>query len=446
MVIFSNFKLFMLHKLWRSFLLVFIVGGVCWNVTVAGADESEATTNTLMRWNIVHRSLQPKQLYLYNLLVDIREALTEQKDSHNEVYMRIQNAVLLMEEIVDGINKEIFFFNPQMEYKFINICNFLKGTNTITLSLLRSFKEKIRNFDRYIEHYCLKKREVIEKKELDLLNKMTYCNDLLLNNLLKDEYLSISLLDHVTDVLIYRPMEFIAAHKLLTVIIVGCIVGGIWYFYVRQPEVPNPIVEERVTDQYRIIQMRVLNQTRSQCAFNALYNRCLASNEDIGRLSVEVNDSVQFKEWQQVASALIGSDAALRDDHLEELIAKLGINRENLTVIPDSTALDPTHLQPVAPEPVGILPAIVPHIDQKIAALRRGVPQIFIINDTESSRGHSLQEVGQATHHWFTVVMKPDVQRAGGILFILADSLRNRDITRHPIIDRLLRIFTTPAA
>lgn len=126
-------------------------------------------------------------------------------------------ALVLLNQIVLGLNTEHFACNPEIGYLFVSMCNRLKGVDfgRIEPYLVRSQYRRINRFNEYVSSYCLSNKDLLSKDELDLFDKITKFNQLVMFFLLNEDYFDVGMIDTLVDV-IRRPWEFISKPNFLT--------------------------------------------------------------------------------------------------------------------------------------------------------------------------------------------------------------------------------------
>ncbi|MBY0353479.1 hypothetical protein K2W90_03880 [Candidatus Babeliales bacterium] len=297
-------------------------------------------------YNIVIEDLSLyKVLQGIESLIDINEQEATESDQqiHDNVVKFIQESKDLFSNIVDGFNSGCLSKNPEIKYKFVNLCNHFNGIDNIKPRHLRAFSIQMEKFNKAITEYCLKRKDNLTFDDLSLFNQIIRFNQQLAMCLEAEELFRISLLDDAVDFTIYRPWEFVCTHKLFvgaTLLIIG---GLITYFYIL-PKLEEHRRFKNLNRLFDVKQFRVPAQSGFTCSFHALHNQLILSNgsseEEIEKL---LNDKDRLKEhlnawteWRK--SQNLGE--ALDEQSLQELIAKFKLDQEHrIVLIPAQDAL-----------------------------------------------------------------------------------------------------------
>jgi|GEM_PF-4566407 len=200
-----------------------------------------------------HKVIEHEKLHLYQILVEIKAVLlsdairdyqsSESEGSQTTVSAHdfisiksplkiIDSALQDIRDIVTSLNNEVLASSFEIEYMFINMCNFLQDKKIIPQSL-RELKREIDRFDFSINEFRTKKRYYLKPDAIELLIKMTHFNRLLVQHVLNDDYFDLSMKDVALDLVYHRPLEFISRHKMAfclgTLAVCGIIAGVYGY-------------------------------------------------------------------------------------------------------------------------------------------------------------------------------------------------------------------------
>ncbi len=197
------------------------------------------------------KAINIHSLHLYKMLNNFREVIAQRVlagslPDQNESAVRsllaplelVEDAIKKMHEIVQTFNSDDFYAhenqnrNLEIQYKFVNACNLLKDVEKVEPRHLRSLCAKFEIFDQYVRAYCLREKSFLNSGEIDLLNKITQFNQILLLHLLKDEHLNLRFTDGFVDVVFYSPLEFITENPVSTLVSLIAI-GGVTWFIVK---------------------------------------------------------------------------------------------------------------------------------------------------------------------------------------------------------------------
>ena len=282
----------------------------------------------------------------------------------------VEKEIELLKEIVQGFNKGLLFF---VEYRFISVCNFFSNFDSIEPRDVRAFKRKVTKFDNFIQNYSLKKKETLDKDEVELCEKILIFDQILLTCFLRHDFYNIDLTDEVVDACFFRPVEFMGEHPLLTTTAAAIILSILFYYYVypnldrfynseKEDNSPLKTVDENVvldeknptlkneSDAIDVAQVKVFKQEGRMCGANAAF-RLIAFHEskgDVVQAYRLANDAKRFNEccrhWAEIIKVRSLND--LHSGHLDIIIKDYNemhvdnpIPEEDLTMADDSTGL-----------------------------------------------------------------------------------------------------------
>ncbi|QQR49319.1 hypothetical protein IPF37_00530 [bacterium] len=314
------------------------------------ADNAQAASYAGMYPRTAH-AIIVEDLDLYKILQKIETLVDVNAEEVSEVDNQIhQNVVFFLEEakklfsiIVTGFNEGHLSKNPEIKYKFVNLCNYFNGIERIKPRHLRAFEGQIKKFDRAITAYCLKRKHGLSIDDLNLFDHITRFNQQLLMCLQAEELFEIDLMDSVVDYTVYQPWEFVCEHKLLVGASLVLVAGLITYFYIL------PIWEEQkrlenLNKFFEVKQFKVIPQSGMTCSLHALHNYLILA-QDV--TEEEMGDNLQDEDrwgknripWMQWIKDQGIKSEALDAQSVEELIDHFNLNQNGLIVIPGYEAL-----------------------------------------------------------------------------------------------------------
>ncbi len=344
----------------------------------------------------------------------------EQKSLEQKSLDLVKMEIELLREIVQGFNEGLLFF---VEYRFINVCNFFSNFDSIEPRDLRAFKRKVTKFDNFIQNYSLKKKGVLDKREVELCEKIINFDQILLTCFLRYDFYNIDTVDRIIDTCFFRPAEFMGVHPLFTTSASIIILSILFYYYVypnlgnfndsdEEDNSPLRPVDENValdekhptlenkSDSIDVAQIRVFRQNGRMCGANAAF-RLIAFHEskgDVLQAYKIANDAVRFNEccrhWAEITKVSSLND--LHTGHLDVIIkdynashADSPINGEDLTMVDDSMGLRDSSKANFA-DFYGIDDSTIVVDDKEVVVdgkrtrLKEGHTQYFIINTAEN--------------------------------------------------------------
>jgi len=187
-------------------------------------------------------------------------------------------ALRLMGAIVDDLNAGSFSYNPEIEYQFLKVCNFLKDVDLTEIepSHIRALKDHVKKLNHYVTLYCLSRKEFLRKEDLELFNKMSKFNQILTLCLLNEDYLDIDFIDKALDVMIYRPLEVMSDHPYITMLTIAVIAAAaVGYFYVY----PRWFGSQNLNKDYDVTQLEgALQNDGSSCGYFAIVHEVINKN------------------------------------------------------------------------------------------------------------------------------------------------------------------------
>lgn len=394
------------------------------------------------------------------------------------------DAVRLLEQIIFELNEQCFVYNPEIEYRFIRMCNTLRDVDFQAMEphSLRTQYENTKVFDQYLKLYCLNRKDFLNIEDKKLFDKITKFNQMLMlrdhngsNVLLNEDYFQISYFDTFTDYAVYRPWEFACEHPYLTAAVVGSIAAAVGYFYVY----PWWIRYDNENKEFDVEQFHALKQGRGDCGYYTLLHALIrrnAENEEefnvmIDRAKAQKNLLDPWKnfinrnddDWlhegdlarlmrnrqliDQVVGPIIGNGRNVLHDNI--VIVDVLPGEAGLLVQARRIHQDGEYnrrrihrrnriAEPFVPEPFDQENALA-HIRANLQDLHVEGNYEFINqlrNDLVPQ--HIALNIGR---HWVEVSIEPDANSKHGIRAKVINSMRP-NITNNPELDGLLQACT----
>lgn len=309
------------------------------------ADNAQAVSYAAGMYPRTAHAIIAEDLDLYKILqkietlVDVNAEEVSEVDNqiHHNVVLFLEEAKKLFSMIVTGFNAGHLSKNPEIKYKFVNLCNYFNGIERIKPRHLRAFEGQIKKFDRAITAYCLKRKHGLSTDDLNLFDHITRFNQQLLMCLQAEELFEIDLMDSVVDYSVYQPWEFMCEHKLLVGATLIVIAGLVTYFYIL-PMWEEQKRLENLNKLFDVKQFKVIPQSGLTCSLHALHNYLIltqdVTEEEMKKL---LNDKellnghlTAWKPWIQDQGI---KSEALDAQSVQELIVHFKLDHDNLVVI-----------------------------------------------------------------------------------------------------------------
>jgi ubiquitin C-terminal hydrolase len=162
-------------------------------------------------------------------------------------------SIKLFAAIVEGFNKGGFYYNPELKYRFITVCNAIDIQSPIEPCDLRGLSSQVKTFCRQVKAYSNSHKGFLSKEDCELSDKIINLGNALTSGLLRDEFFDIDWADRLVDWTVHRPAEFVADNKelVITLGIVSIAALGWWYYEKKnginvgstppQPPQPTPL-------------------------------------------------------------------------------------------------------------------------------------------------------------------------------------------------------------
>jgi hypothetical protein len=415
-----------------------------------------------------HKSIELEQLHLYKIIIGVKatclseriETLQQKGNTSKDFDLTAQSSLKFIElalqemnDIVVGLNKGILSGNIEIEYKFVNLCNFLQDKE-ITPRSLRELRTKVNEFDIVLKEFCRKKKYYLKPEAFELVNKMIRLNHILIQGVLHDNYFDLSMTDLALDLIFHRPLEFAQNHKLLiggTLLIACGIIAAIYGYpsYVRyQLENRNP--------NYQCHQLHGFSQPigSGDCALYSLVHTLLmmnpaAQNQAQGPVNL-INADVMQERLNAIPSlnpVIEGMQGIIRNHRDADRNPNVP---ENGWLTADEVELflapDALHGLAAQLQAIGINEQAIDfqdiHIMENLGFLARGqgIPDWLPVAVDRFRRLNRPQGIVLFTHgHWVALRLQRDAQ--GVIQPLMIDSALY-NITNHPIVNQVIQLFT----
>lgn len=373
-------------------------------------------------------------------------------------------AITLLEDIVYDLNMQCFSYNPEIEYHFIKMCNILKDVEFASIEpyQIRAQLEQVKQFDQYLKLYCLSRKDFLNRPDMDLFNKITKFNEMLMLCLLNEEYFQISFFDRCLDYAVHRPWELMCEYPYQTAAVGVVVAAAVGYFYVY----PWLMRYDNNNKDFNVQQDHGLKQANADCGYygllHALIRRNAANEEEfnamVARAKAQDNllqpwkEAIGLDNWiEQPDIERILRNEALVNRVMQPIVGEgKNVIRDNVVVVARNLA-DPAarraavleehaRLQrmrraqglPVEPPPANdqiedLVANVLPEGDRNqpfINQLRRNnVPQHVVL---------------RVNRHWITVSVEADPESPHGIRGKIVNSM-HANATDYGAVNQLLR-------
>jgi hypothetical protein len=395
--------------------------------------------NVLCITPLTTRRVDVCSLHLHMLLNEFRSVISQQalsiSTNKNEnkncavlaSSLRIaEGAIISLEDIVAAFNSDDIISQKtkykifEIQYKFINACNLLKDVKHIEPRHLKKLHNHFEQFDEFVKNYCLSARDFLCHAEVDICNKITKFNHILLSRLLNKNYLKSNFTDVFADYFFYRPFEFVCTHPF---IIAGLlVVSGLLVRHFGYAEITN---RNETVD---VVQFRVRNQYRLDCGPHSLFNlSCLINGENEEQIRMLLANDAEFNRVQEISNNLFGTVDNLDDVHIEELLTNTfqfaQEKAQNITIINRHDL------------------ANINEIDLAVYDFHHHfIEKRNRFNNAEHSQAQYF--LVNYHGHWNPFMFIKDRSARGGVRVLTAESLFNANITTHPAIALICRFLT----
>jgi len=173
----------------------------------------------------------------------------------------------LLKKIIDGFNNDVIFYNPEIKYRFFNICNSIN--KDIKPHELRLIKKDIEEFSQYIKTYFKTRRRFLREADKELLLNIQKFNSFLYSTFLNSECFKMSIEDKLIDWCIYRPWELVAENPEITVGIMVLAAVLTYYFFFCNEKPIHPVT-----------QLKAASQSGAECGQWAMYYNAILLHFD----------------------------------------------------------------------------------------------------------------------------------------------------------------------
>ncbi len=226
----------------------------------AGLDITEPEAvhqNSLLKISKASRQVpKAEDLHLHRLLTQVSIYLKSTIDelvedgAHAAELKPILAASILCVQSLEGIGRIMELFQAaalddsfQFERYFVNLCNALQEHGmAVKPRHLREFYQRLKKFENLVFRYFYKQKEFMSNVEKELFSQMNLLCYRLRFCLLREEYFDFSFLDQLADISFFRPIEWVADHKILSASLL--VAAGLVYYFYLHPRLypPNPVV------------------------------------------------------------------------------------------------------------------------------------------------------------------------------------------------------------
>jgi len=419
--------------------------------------ENKTVTNTSLVRQLAKKKIVSGNLALYKILIGIKSNVNRMllellpqgntnQDIENSLLSAasiIGEAIKLIDQIIDDLNSQCFFANPEIEYRFVNMCNFLADVTSVKSRHIRLLSEKVKQFNEYVTIYCINRKDFLERRDLELFNKITKFNQILVLCLLREEYFDIDFFDSLTDYMVYQPWEFVCKHKVLTSIAVSAAFGvGLyygWHWYKSKNDIYNIItnidgLKQNSADcgYFALIQGYLVSQETNKKKIEGILSKAKNQTDLIKPLKEKVMNDRKINKQKPDRGNWLKSDELIDladSKEFKEVLNKLGMKNNNPTNV--------VILEGISPEMLKSGIGVTNDFAQSVNNLKNG-PQCVIVCDTPQGSGNKLNIDGAG--HWWAVTIVPDEKSSYGLKAFVLDSLVG-DQRNNPTLQLLLKVY-----
>jgi hypothetical protein len=425
-----------------------------------------------MESQVARYTILTERLYLYQVLNDIKSLLLEQHDdlpdgqkagevkAFEGAISLIDGTIAALGSIVDAFNNGGLAYNPEIEYRFITMCNFLSDIPEVQPRHVRNYKEHIEKFNDYVQKYRVCRKDFLKPSDLELIDKITHLNHRIKTYILRDEFLGICFADKVLDSVVYRPLDFMSKHPIIVTASVLVVLAAVTYFYVY-PWVKSWWLKNR-NQEYDVVQFEGVTQGMGtgDCAYfatahAAILAACSSELEVQEKISLLHQHPEIIDGWHQVINQeretlrSRGIAGVMRGtgDLQEEEVAFL-LQPQNLN--PLLTQLGVTDVQAVRDRIVVLsdINSIVSGqnvfdglVNSVMALRRNNQAQIAILNTARANFDSQTHRVVGGGMHWVAMKTIPDAQARHGFKIWAVNSVPY-NITAEPALDMAMAVYT----
>jgi len=413
----------------------------------------------------VYNDVKPSELHLYTLMQDLKATAVQfshykaekqfstssQVSPESTLIKYLDDSIILFENIVHDFNKGCLTRNPEIFFKFANICQNWKGMELSDLEPkhLRNFKKKIQRFDRYVKRYCLNRKDILQASETVLFNRLIILNQRILDGLFIEDLLGIDVTDKIIDTLFVRPYEFVCENPVLCSCMGIITLSFVGYFYAYPAFKKWTLKNANPT--LRVDQPSVIRQRGQTCGIHAIWNaHCLHQAQgDRQRFEALANDGQAFNTFYSQAIQLSGpvGRRGLEGNQVRAVLQGMSdLSLQNFLVVDHPEIYpgmrqNPTLLRSdqdinsYAPPGNGNTPGFIEYMQYHRAITQFGLRQ----NSPNSNDVTCIANIGG---HWIACHFTRDPDEQAGMRIIAANST-NRNVSNNMVINRLSEILST---
>jgi ubiquitin C-terminal hydrolase len=157
---------------------------------------------------------------------------TDRQTMLGAAFQLATESMKLFAAIVDGFNKGGFYYNPELKYRFITVCNAIDIKEPIEPCDLRRLSSQLKVFCRQVKAYSNSHKGFLSKEDGELSDKIINLGNALTSGLLREEFFDIDWADRLVDWTVHRPAEFVSDNKelVITLGIVSIAALGVWWY------------------------------------------------------------------------------------------------------------------------------------------------------------------------------------------------------------------------
>jgi hypothetical protein len=420
-----------------------------------------AKTITKQKYDVknlhLYRTLKPVDQNLKKTLIALKT-----NDGSLEDLETLLKASTMCSQVLTSMERLVFLFNTkayeaisQFKWQFLSVCQTLKKHGPdIKPRHVRELAPRLKKFHLAIFNYYYTHKEFMDGQEIELFNEMNrFCSGLrfcLLPG--ADEYFDFSFIDMFTDTLVFRPIEWMADHKLLVAAGVGVVVIGAWYWHKYKKE---QAFAEELKKKARLVGFEMhrepaVQQSGAQCGAYAVVNGILlnATNPDqVLHRAQSLNMPAIFAQVREEI-ARTGDAARLgRFPQSPEWLAVdqvIELTQEPLFMQGLADALGaqmPGHGRFVVMQG---LPSqtLVPcqdyqHLYDSVHALaRNNQPQTVITYQGEATTNYNASR-----GHWVVMHLEPSTTPVGPLQVKVCDSLYAQNVYANPYVAGIAEMY-----
>ncbi|MBM3893131.1 hypothetical protein FJ365_01870 [Candidatus Dependentiae bacterium] len=266
---------------------------------------------------ITKQKYDVKKLHLYRLLTPVNDTLKRNlhqlktNEGSPEDLEVLLKASSMCSQVLTSMERLVFLFNTkayeaisQFKWQFLSVCQTLKKHGMdIKPRHFRELGPRLKKFHLAIFNYYYTHKEFMDEQEVELFNEMNrFCSGLrfcLLPG--ADDYFDFSFIDMLTDMLFFKPLEWMADHKLLVAVGVGVITISIWYWhkYNKEKIQAEKFKKKAMKAGFEMRCQHAVQQSGAQCGAYSIVNGILlnaANPEEVLRQAAFVDIPAVFAQ------------------------------------------------------------------------------------------------------------------------------------------------------